>query len=155
MKKILKLILCILIPEAVGGLSGYLTFNSIQNWYATLHKPVFNPPNFIFGPVWTLLYLLMGVSLYLVLNQPASEKRKMALGVLGLQLLLNFCWSIIFFTLQRPDWALVEITLLWLCIVWMITMMRPIKPLAAYLQIPYLLWVSFASALNFGIWLLN
>lgn len=155
MKKALKLIVCILIPEVIGGLSGYLTFDGIKNWYSTLHKPFFNPPNFVFGPVWTLLYLLMGISLYMIWNEPAAEKRTRALGVFGLQLFLNFCWSIIFFTLQRPDLAIVEIVLLWACIVWMITSVRQVKPVAAYLQIPYLLWVSFASALNIAIWALN
>jgi len=155
MKNVFKFIIAVAIPEVVGGISGFLTFESIKNWYSTLHKPVFNPPNYIFGPVWTILYFLMGISLYIIWQQPTGEKRTRAIWFFSLQLFLNFCWSIIFFTLQRPDFSMIEIVLLWLAIVTMIVTMRQVKPLAGYLQIPYLLWVSFASALNFSIWLLN
>jgi len=155
MKNIFKLLIAVLIPEVVGGISGLLTFDGIKNWYSTLHKPVFNPPNFIFGPVWTLLYLLMGISLYWVWQAPQGVKRTQALRVFALQLFLNFWWSIIFFTFESPAWALAEIAILWLSIAWMIIAMRAVKPSAGYLQVPYLLWVSFASVLNAAICILN
>lgn len=155
MKNIFKLLIAILIPEVVGGISGLFTFDGIKNWYSTLHKPFFNPPNFIFGPVWTLLYMLMGISLYLVWKEPASGERTRAVRVFALQLFLNFWWSIIFFTFKSPGWALAEVAVLWLSIAWMIFAMRAVKPLAGYLQVPYLLWVSFAAVLNMAICILN
>ena len=154
-KNILKLIACIALPVIVGGVSGFLTLDSISGWYATLVKPSFNPPNYLFGPVWTLLYILMGVSFYLVLNQPQSKERSLAFAIYGIQLFLNFWWSIIFFSFKRVDFAMVEIVVLWITIIVMISIFFKVKKQAAYLQIPYLLWVSFASALNLGILLLN
>ena len=155
MNNTFKFIICILIPEIVGGISGFLTFNGIKSWYSTLHKPVFNPPNFLFGPVWTLLYLLMGVSLYMIWNQPAGQKRTRALLIFGVQLFLNFWWSIIFFNLKSPGIAMFEIVFLLISIIWMILAMKQVKPAAAWLQVPYLLWVAFASTLNAAIWILN
>ena len=154
-KNILRLLACIALPVAVGGFSGFLTVANISGWYTTLAKPSFNPPNYLFGPVWTLLYVLMGVSFYLVLNQPKSKERSLGFAIYGIQLFLNFWWSIIFFSLKRVDFAMVEIVVLWITILGMIIVFFKVKKQAAYLQIPYLLWVSFASALNLGILLLN
>ena len=154
-KNILRLLACIAFPVAVGGFSGFLTVANISGWYTTLAKPSFNPPNYLFGPVWTLLYVLMGVSFYLVLNQPKSKERSLGFAIYGIQLFLNFWWSIIFFSLKRVDFAMVEIVVLWITILGMIIVFFKVKKQAAYLQIPYLLWVSFASALNLGILLLN
>ena len=154
-KNILKLVACIAVPLIVGGISGYITASQITSWYATLNKPSFNPPNYLFGPVWTLLYIMMGVSLFIVLNTPEDKPRKRAAAIFSVQLFLNFCWSIIFFSLHRPDFAMAEIILLWVSIVAMIVSFFRLKPVAAYLQIPYLLWVTFASALNLSILLLN
>ena len=155
MKNILKFIIAIATTEIAGGVSGFLTFDSIKNWYSTLNKPFFNPPDFIFGPVWVILYLLMGISLFIIWKEAPGTSRTRAFLVFGIQLFLNFWWSIFFFTFKRPDLAMVEIVCLWLVIVWMIWVFRQLKPVAGYLQIPYLLWVTFASVLNAAIYLLN
>ncbi len=151
----LQLIGSIAIPLVVGGVSGIATAKAIPGWYAHLRKPSFNPPNRLFGPAWTLLYILMGVSLFLIWQLPESAERNMAFLVFGIQLFLNFSWSIIFFYFKRADLALVEISILWLSILWMIIIFIGLKPMAGYLQIPYLCWVSFAALLNVYIWKLN
>lgn len=153
--KIFRLIICLTIPLLVGGVSGYATVSSLQNWYPTLVKPSFNPPNYLFGPVWTLLYLLMGVSLYIIWSSPAGTVRNAAIFAFALQLFLNFWWSILFFGLHHPLAALAEIIAMWFAILYMIIAMRAVSPTAAYLQVPYLLWVSFATLLNAAIWWLN
>lgn len=154
-KDILKLAGCIALPVAVGAISGYATMEPLKDWYMTLNKPSFNPPNAIFGPVWTTLYVLMGISLFMIVQLPASKLRTQALIAFGTQLFLNFWWSIIFFSFKNLLFALVEIILLWCCIVWMIWLFRKLKPIAGYIQIPYLLWVSFATILTASIWHLN
>lgn len=125
-------------------------------YYHLLNKPSWNPPDWLFPPAWSLLFLLMGIALYLVVQQ-RSEKTKIqgALVLFGVQLLLNLGWSAVFFGLHSPLLALVVIVALWLAIVWTIVKFRAISPLAGNLLIPYLLWVSFASFLNFTIWQLN
>lgn len=154
-KDIFKLAGCIALPIIVGSLSGIATIEPLKDWYVTLNKPSFNPPNQIFGPVWTTLYILMGISLYFIVQQPASKVKTQALVVFGVQLFLNFWWSIIFFTFKNLLFALVEIIVLWIFIVVMIYLFRKLKPIAGYLQIPYLLWVSFATLLTYSIWMLN
>ena len=149
------LILCIVIPLAVGGISSFATQRSIKTWFVTLKKPSFNPPNYLFAPVWTVLYILMGVSLYMIWQSPSGDARTNALAIFGIQLLLNFAWSFIFFYFRKITWALLDIMLLWIAIVIMILLFYWIDPVAAYLQIPYLLWVSFATALNGAIRKLN
>jgi translocator protein len=155
MNKTVKLILCILIPLSIGALSGFATATGINTWYMTLNKPSFNPPNFIFSPVWTLLYTLMGISLYLILQSPKNEFTKKAITVFCIQLFLNFWWSILFFKFQLLGVAFIEIVLIWLSILTMIIIFYKINKTASYLQIPYLLWVSFASILNFTYWWIN
>ena len=155
-KNIFQLALCIAVPLIAGGFSGFITAGAVTgDWFILLNKPTFNPPNYLFGPVWTILYALMGISLFMIWNSEASEARTNALLVFFGQLFLNFWWSIFFFSFQRPDVALGEIILLWLSIIYMIVSFKKIKPIAAYLQIPYLLWVSFASVLNGAMWWLN
>ena len=155
-KRVFQFIICITLPLIIGGASGYLTATEITgDWFVNLIKPPFNPPNYLFGPVWTALYLLMGISLFLMVKSEPSEARTNGLLVFGMQLFLNFWWSIFFFRFQRTDIALVEIILMWVSILAMILLFRKIKPIAAYLQIPYLLWVSFATALNASFWWLN
>jgi tryptophan-rich sensory protein len=127
----------------------------LEEWFINLNKPSFYPPVIAFPVVWSILYILMGVSLFMVVRQPAGSQRTNAILVWGMQLFLNFWWSIFFFRFQRPDVALAEIVLLWLTILWMILAFRKVKPLAAYLQVPYLLWVSFATFLNATLWLMN
>jgi translocator protein len=150
-----RLLLCIALTLIVGGVSGFATATEIKGWYITLQKPSFNPPNYLFGPVWTILYILMGVSLYLIIQTPKSTLRKNAIIAFGIQLFLNFWWSIIFFKMHRLDIALVEIILMWAAIAVTIHLFRKVKPVAGYLQIPYLCWVSFATVLNLALYLLN
>jgi len=151
----IRLILCLVIPMAIGGASGYLSASGVSDWYTSIHKPSFNPPSWVFGPVWTLLYLLMGYSLYLVLNVVDSPEKTMAVRLFVLQISLNFFWSLIFFRWHQMGWAFVEILILWLAILGMIFYMYQVSKTAALLQIPYLLWVSFASILSGSLWWLN
>ncbi len=155
MKKIIQFIICLLIPLAVGGLSGFATSKNIESWHQYLIKPWFNPPNYLFGPVWTSLYLLMGISFFIIVNKTASEQRNKAFIAFFIQLTLNFMWSFIFFQFHQIGLAFIEIILLWFAILWMMVQFYKVDKLAAYLNIPYLLWVSFASVLNFAIWNLN
>lgn len=155
MNKYVKLALCILAPLSVGAISGFATASSISTWYMGLNKPFFNPPNYLFGPVWTLLYVLMGISFYLILQAPSNTNKKSAIGIFIVQLFLNFCWSFLFFKYQQLGLALVEISVLWISILAMIVTFKKINSFSAYLQIPYLAWVSFATVLNASIWMLN
>lgn len=155
MKKLFIFIICVLIPLAVGGISGLATTTGLESWYSTLNKPSFNPPDWLFAPVWTTLYALMGISLFLVWQSPESQLRKNALIIFSIQLALNFLWSFLFFYFENPGLAFLEIVLLWVSILMMIFYFIKVKPIAGYLQIPYILWVSFASVLNGAIWHLN
>ena len=143
-----------MLPLIVGGLSGYFTASNIATWYVTLNKPFFNPPNYLFGPVWTVLYLMMGISLGMIINAKHSNKNN-SLIIFSIQLVLNFFWSVIFFSLQSPGWAAIEIIAMWLSIIYMIRNFYKINKWAGWLQIPYLLWVTFASVLNISIYVLN
>ncbi len=152
----LKLFISIIVCLAVGGISGYLTTSEITTWYATLQKPSFNPPNYLFGPVWTILYIMMAISFWLIWKSDASETLKnKAILLFGIQLILNFFWSIIFFSLHQLGFALAEIIAMWVFILLSILAFYPISKPAAIMLIPYLCWVSFASILNFSIWRLN
>lgn len=153
---ILKVILSITICLAVGGLSGYLTSGSISTWYVGINKPSFNPPNWIFGPVWTTLYTLMGVSAGLIWSKGLEfATTKKALSIFGVHLVLNFSWSLIFFGLEQPRWAFVEILFLLGSIFYYTNVFYRISTLAGWLQVPYILWVSFATILNGSIAWLN
>lgn len=155
MKKIILFIICIVFTLTTGAVSGIATSDSITGWFTTLNKPVFNPPNYLFGPVWTILYILMGISFYLILNAKQNEFRKKAIVIFLVQLFLNFWWSFLFFKFHLLGIALLEILMIWMSIILMITIFYKINKTAALLQIPYLLWVSFASILNGAIWWLN
>ncbi len=155
MNKTLKLILCITLTLSIGAISGIATASGINGWYVTLNKPTFNPPNYLFGPVWSMLYILMGISFYLVLQANNSIVRKRAIIIFCTQLILNFFWSFLFFKFQLVGLAFAEIIFIWLSILAMIFTFYKINKTASYLQIPYLLWVSFASVLNGSIWMLN
>lgn len=156
MKNFLKLIGSVLLCELVGIMSTPFTIASIPTWYRTLNKPFFSPPNWIFGPVWTILYALMGVSLYLVWEKGIkNRKTKTALLYFFIQLALNFLWTFIFFGFHSPLAAFVTIVILWIMILVSIRKFYPLSKTAAYLLIPYILWVSFASVLNFSIIVLN
>ncbi len=156
MKPFLKLIISIAVPVAVGAVSGYFTAGSVNTWFTTINKPSFNPPGWLFAPVWTCLYILMGIACYLVWKSNANmaDKRK-AISLYAIQLTLNFFWSIIFFGAQQLGWALVDIGLLWLMILLTIFSFGKITSAAAWLLVPYICWVSFATILNYSIWKLN
>lgn len=151
----MKLLISIMIPLVIGFTSGFFTASGVNEWYTTLNRPSFNPPNWLFGPVWTTLYILMGISLYLVWKQPVSEARNSAIWIFALQLTLNFFWSIIFFYWHQIGIALIEIIVLWGLILLMIYRFYHINPTAAWLNIPYIMWVSFATILNAAYWKLN
>jgi benzodiazapine receptor len=146
-----ELLAAILICQLAGIIGSVFTLDSIPTWYAALAKPEFSPPSWVFGPVWIALYTMMGAAAYLVYE---SKGRK-ALGVFGLQLALNASWSIVFFGLQSISGALWVIIALWLAIIWTISEFLKASKNAAYLMVPYLLWVSFAAVLNYAIWMLN
>lgn len=152
---IIKLFICLTIPLLIGGISGFITSNEVNAWYYILQKPSFNPPNYLFGPVWTLLYFLMGISLYLIWLSPQSKERRMALQIFVLQLFLNFCWSLFFFSFHLLFVSVVEILILWLSVFNMLRIFKKVNLVACYINIPYLLWVSFATILNISIWRLN
>lgn len=152
----IKAILFIIGCEAAGIFGTIFTMPSITSWYSTLTKPALNPPNWIFGPVWTTLYALMGISAFLIWQKGFEKKEvKKALAVFLLQLVLNMIWTPVFFGLHNTGVAYGIIVALWISIIWTIIKFYKINRLAAYLLIPYLLWVSFASYLNFSIWTLN
>lgn len=151
----IRLVVSVLLSVALGSLGGLFTLSEIPVWYAGLQKPSFNPPNWIFGPVWTVLYFLMGVSFYLVWKENKSSERNRAMGWFGVQFLLNFCWSMIFFHFHQTGWAMVEIIFMWVAILITLLQFGKISSLAAWLLVPYISWVSFASVLNYAIWQLN
>ncbi len=147
-----SVILCVL----VGAAGSVFTVTGPGSWYDLLTKPAFNPPNWIFGPVWTTLYILMGISLYLVLMEWKKGIDIRCGGVLfAVQLFLNFIWSYAFFGLQSPSSAFIVIVLLWVAILATIITFFRINRIAGYLLVPYILWVSFASILNYSIMVLN
>lgn len=155
--KISKILVVVVTCLVVGYFSGMVTRSAITTWYPTLVKPSFNPPNWIFAPVWSMLYVMMGVSAGLVWNRMEQEKEmvKNALVFFAIQLALNALWSYLFFGLKNPMLAGLEIVILWLMIYETYTKFIKINKIAAFLLIPYLLWVSFAMVLNASIWWLN
>lgn len=181
MKKInfIKLLTSIIVCELAGIAGSFFTMPEITSWYMKVNKPSFNPPNWIFGPVWTLLFVLMGISLYLVWFKKAepsktifakkikawnkySEKfyngswRRINIYLIfWTQLILNILWSFIFFGMHSPSVAFFEVIMLWFAILFTIINFYRVSKAAAYIMIPYILWVSFASILNFYIWILN
>ncbi|MDZ4807048.1 MAG: TspO/MBR family protein [Bacteroidota bacterium] len=156
MSNTLKLIIAIIIPVAVGAVSGFFTSSEIPGWYQTINKPTWNPPSWLFGPVWTTLYILMGIALFLVWKSDASQSvKKTAIILFAAQLVLNFFWSFIFFNQHQIGWAVVEIITMWVFILLTIFAFAPISKIAAWLLVPYISWVSFATILNYTIWKLN
>ena len=175
---LLKLLISIIICELAGVVGSIFTTPEISGWYKSLNKPSFNPPNWIFGPVWTIIFILMGVSLYLVWLNKWETKNKIRSGkikawnplsqkfltvwkkaniilIFILQLILNISWSAIFFGMRSPGAAFFEILMLWFAIIFMIINFYKISKTAALLLLPYILWVSFAAFLNYFIWILN
>lgn len=139
-----------------GVIGGFFTASSVNTWYVPLTKPSFNPPNWLFSPVWITLYVLMGIALFLVWRKGfQTEGVKSALLIFGVQLVLNALWSILFFGLKMPLLAFIEIIVLWGFILITMFKFKKVSKLAGYLLVPYLLWVSFAAVLNFFLWYLN
>ncbi|MEM4359429.1 MAG: TspO/MBR family protein [Candidatus Bilamarchaeaceae archaeon] len=155
MKDYQKLAISVAIPLLCGFLGSFFTSSSVSTWYETLAKPAFNPPNWLFAPVWTLLFILIGISFYLVWKEDFGNRRTMAIGVYAVQLLLNLGWSFLFFGLKNPFLAFIEIIALWSAILINIAVFYKISKKAGLLLVPYLLWVSFASLLNYYVFLLN
>jgi translocator protein len=155
--KYLKLAASLIICLSAGAIGSVFTSSSVDSWYRMLNKPPFNPPSWLFAPVWTALYIMMGISLFLVWSRKSTKagKKNIALSFFAVQLFLNMLWSALFFGLQNPLLAFVEIILLWIAIIITIALFRKISATAAYLLVPYLLWVTFASILNYSIFLLN
>lgn len=147
-----NLIICLVIPLAVGGLSALLTRNSMET-FDTISKPALSPPGWLFPVVWTILYVLMGIASYLVLT--SGKPNRTALTVYGIQLIFNFFWSILFFNLGLYLFAFIWLVLLWLLILKTTILFHRISKPAGYLMLPYLLWVTFAGYLNYSIYLLN
>ncbi|MCA6441650.1 MAG: TspO/MBR family protein [Sediminibacterium sp.] len=151
----LKLVLCLLFTLGIGLVGGLFTAPQIQTWYVSLNKPTFNPPNWIFAPVWSTLYILMGISLFLIIRKPASVYRTQSLQFFSTQFILNFCWSFIFFNQHQIGLALLDIILMWVFILLTIIWFSRQNAIAGWLLVPYLFWVSFATILNAAILRLN
>ncbi len=156
MNNTLKLIIAIAVCELAGIIGSVFTFSEIPNWYAGLIKPAVNPPSWIFGPVWTTLYALMGIAAFLIWKKgwDRADVRK-ALYAFGFQLVLNSLWSIVFFGMHQAGWAFVNLVAMWLAIAWTMALFYKISKPAMWLLLPYILWVSFAGYLNYSIWILN
>lgn len=151
-----KLAASILICLTAGLIGSVYTIDSLPTWYKTLEKPSYSPLNWVFGPVWTILYVLMGVSAYLVWVKGLEKKEvRTALMFFALQLVLNALWSILFFGMRNPFYGLIEIVFLWAAIALTILKFYKISRTASYLLIPYVCWVSYAAFLNYGIWRMN
>ncbi len=156
LRDIFKLIICVAACLGAGAIGSIFTRQAIPTWYATLEKPVFNPPNWVFAPVWTLLYILMGVAVFLVWRK-GWESRQVKIGLIAflIQLVLNALWSVAFFGLESPLCGLIVIAVLWMAILFTTLQFYRISRVAGVLMLPYLLWVTFAAVLNESIWLLN
>ena len=156
MVNFMKLVVAVAIPLLVAGLSGFTTAQGVREWYPTLVKPWFNPPAWVFGPVWTLLYLMMGIAAFLVWQKGwESGAVKTALALFAIQLILNGLWSVLFFGMRSPGLAFAEILLLWISIGGTIVLFWRVAPIAGMLLLPYVAWVTFAAVLNGAIWILN
>jgi tryptophan-rich sensory protein len=156
MNNAVKLVISVAVPLAVGGLSGFATARGVAEWYPTLVKPSFNPPAWVFGPVWTVLYIMMGVAAFFVWRTGLDvDGVRAALAVFAVQLALNGLWSILFFGMQAPGLALIEIALLWIAIGVTVVLFWRVSPLPGAMLLPYWAWVSFAAVLNASLWWLN
>jgi len=153
MKKTLTGIGLVLLPFLAGAIGSLATAPNIQSWYVYLNKPIFTPPSWLFGPAWTTLYLLMGISLYLIWKSKGDKKQ--AYKVFAAQLILNALWSLVFFGMHQLWLGFAVIVAMWLLIIWTIILFTKINKAAAWLLVPYILWVTFASALNLSVALLN
>jgi benzodiazapine receptor len=156
MGNVIRAAIAIAIPLLVGGISGLATARGVQDWFPTLVKPPFNPPSWVFGPVWTLLYVMMGIAAFMVWQKNWDNGIvKAALGLFALQLILNGLWSVLFFGMRMPALAFADIILLWVSIGATVVFFWRVTPVAGMLLLPYGAWVTFAAVLNGSIWILN
>jgi translocator protein len=152
----LRLLASLALPFVAGILGGWATVQGVGDWYLTLQKPSFNPPGWVFGPVWTLLYVLMGIALFLIWEKGTTTPGvRGALVLFGVQLAMNAFWPFLFFWAQAPGWALAEILILWVTILGTTVLFFRVRAEAGWLMTPYLGWVTFAAILNYSIWTLN
>jgi benzodiazapine receptor len=149
------LILFLLGCFSVAGLGSLATMPEIPTWYATLRKPAWTPPNWLFGPVWTALYAAMAIAAWIIWRRAGWEESNGALWLFIIQLALNLAWSFIFFKFHNPQWAFVEIVALWIAIAATMMKFAAISRVSAILLVPYLVWVTYAAALNFAVWRMN
>ena len=154
-KDILKLVISIVFCQLAGFLGSLFTTPTIPTWFKTLNKPFFTPPNWIFSPVWISLFILMGISLFMVWRKQDHPRFKMTLIFFLIQLILNILWSVAFFGLRSPLLGLIDIILLWGAILLTIQHCLRVSRMAGFLLLPYIIWVSFAVGLNFSLWILN
>jgi translocator protein len=154
-KTIIGIIISIIIAQSAGLVGSFFTIPGIENWYSYLEKPSFNPPGWLFAPAWITLYTLMGIAAFFIWKKRKEVKAQDALFFYGAQLVLNALWSVIFFGLKSPSLAFLDIVFLWLLILATMVKFYRIEKAAGFLLVPYFLWVSFASVLNFFIWQLN
>lgn len=151
-----RLIISIIISELAGIIGGFFTTTEISTWYSGIAKPSFNPPSWVFGPVWTTLYLLMGIALFLIWERGQDKNKIRSFAFVFIcQLILNSLWSIIFFGMHNIGLALIEIVILWVSILFTIILAYRVYRISAYLLLPYILWATFAVYLNFSIWIIN
>lgn len=155
-KNKLALFVSVAMSELAGLISSLFTTQSIPTWYVNITKPLLTPPGWLFGPVWVVLYAMMGTAAYLVWEKGLHKKEvRIALVMFIVQLAFNSAWSLLFFGLQSPGWALIDITLLWFVILATIVLFMRVSRVAAWLLVPYILWVTFAASLNYSIWVMN
>ena len=154
-RSVVGLVVALAICFAVAGVGSVFTARSVPTWYAELAKPSWTPPGWLFGPVWTVLYVMMAVAAWLVWRQAGTAEVGLALALFAVQLALNGLWSPVFFGLRNPGLGFGVIVLLWLAIVGTMATFWRVKPAAAWLLAPYLAWVTYASALNFAVWRMN
>lgn len=154
-KRIASLIVLLLICYGAAGVGGALTARSVDDWYQQLNRPAWTPPDAVFSPVWTLLYTMMGVAAWLVWKRRPQRRVAVPMTLFGIQLALNVAWSGLFFAMQRPGLAAIEIVILWAAIVAaIVSFFRYSKP-AGWLMVPYVLWVTYAASLNIALWQMN
>jgi len=153
---IVKLVISIIVCQCAGLIGSIFTMPAITTWYATLQKPLFNPPNWLFAPAWATLYLLMGISAFIIWRRGLGNPQvKRALFLFVIQLVLNALWSVAFFGLESPLYGVIVIAALWVAILLTILKFFKVSSVAAVLMLPYILWVTFAAVLNVSIWVLN
>ncbi len=153
-ERLIGFVKAIIIAQTAGVIGSIFTYNTIGTWYSQLVRPGFTPPGWLFGPVWVVLYTMMGVASYIIWEKDTSDSRD-AIGVYAVQLVLNTFWSILFFGLRNPLYALIEIIVLWVAISYTIYKFYELDEVAAYLMVPYIIWVTFAAVLNYSVYVLN